>query len=239
MSVYFIKDEHTGFVKIGFSDKPEHRLKSLQTSSPNKLSLVGTVAGDKELEFVLHTTFAEHKVRGEWFSLPSVSEAIDIAEAKQEERVSPDLLPLVDAARVVGKSVDTLRRWKRAGLLTFEGLDEKGRALVRVTALRNAARDHARDTAPNKTRKKAATLSTAVDLKAVVEDSVQAKEAAKRELEELRARHEEAYKSWEAERKRLVEDRDLLIRQRDELAKKTSLPKLLVYALRFHKEGKL
>jgi len=62
----------------------------------------------------------------------------------------PDLLPLADAALAVGKSVDTLRRWKRAGLLAFEGPDAQGRALVQRAALLLAAQGHARDTAPTR-----------------------------------------------------------------------------------------
>lgn len=79
MAVYFIKDEATGFVKIGYSNNPQKRLKSLQTSSANKLTLIEAIEGNKKLEETLHTTFAEHRVRGEWFSLPSIDSAIRTA----------------------------------------------------------------------------------------------------------------------------------------------------------------
>lgn len=165
MAVYFIKDESTGFVKIGYSDKPNNRLKSLQTSSANKLTLVKTVEGDRTLEFALHEKFAKHKVRGEWFSLPSIDEAI-AATCSAEQR--------------------TQTAWKEA-----------------------------------------------------YEETRSSKEYDRERFDEERKQWEVERKQWTVERAELIEQRDRLLHQRDELAKATSLPKLLVYALKFHKEGKL
>lgn len=67
MKTYFISDGT--LVKIGRSVDPLRRLATFQTSSPEKLKIVLTLDGDRELD--LHQRFAEFRVRGEWFR-PSV-----------------------------------------------------------------------------------------------------------------------------------------------------------------------
>lgn len=62
---YFIEDE-SGRVKIGRSSSVLKRLSALQTSHPEKLTLVGVVDAD-ELE-VQHK-FSNQHIRGEWFHL--------------------------------------------------------------------------------------------------------------------------------------------------------------------------
>lgn len=52
-------------IKIGKSTDVEARIRSLQTSSPNKLRLVGMISGDFETSF--HKRFADIRTNGEWF----------------------------------------------------------------------------------------------------------------------------------------------------------------------------
>lgn len=54
-------------VKIGRSNDVMRRLKDLQSASPNKLVLLGDIAGDVEGE--LHRVLRAHKVGHEWFRL--------------------------------------------------------------------------------------------------------------------------------------------------------------------------
>jgi len=117
-----------------------------------------------------------------------------------------DLLPLAEAARFVGKSVDTLRRWKRSGLLAFEGPDEQGRALVQKSALLLAAQGHARDTAPTRVQR----LSVASPLPtSIVASAVQGElDAVRAHLAEVRAERDEL----KAHRARLQSDVDELRR---------------------------
>jgi hypothetical protein len=105
----------------------------------------------------------------------------------------PELLPLAAAAKLVGKSVDTLRRWKRDGLLAFEGPDAQGRALVNRSALLLAAQGHARDTAPTRVQTTAWPLPPSIGAAAV-----------QGELDAVR-RH---LASVEAERDRALAERD-------------------------------
>ena len=123
MAVYFIKDESTGFVKIGYSDKPNKRLKSLQTSSANKLTLVHAVEGDKALESALHTRFATHRVRGEWFSLPNLDEVIasanlftEVQRGTQSAKSAKEAIknPLNwDLNDLVKSYENQIQRWKK------------------------------------------------------------------------------------------------------------------------------
>lgn len=68
--VYFIgpKDWRHGVVKIGVtSSHPSQRLKNFQTGSPAPLEIYGYVAGDGDLEKLLHSVFAPVRSHGEWF----------------------------------------------------------------------------------------------------------------------------------------------------------------------------
>lgn len=67
--VYFITDGQ--YIKIGYTkNDAKKRLKQLQTSSPNRLFLLGYIEGDKTIEKKLHKKFYNSIVRinGEWFS---------------------------------------------------------------------------------------------------------------------------------------------------------------------------
>jgi transposase-like protein len=60
-----------------------------------------------------------------------------------------EVVAVQEAARRIGRTVDTLRRWRRSGVIAFEqGTDEKGRALVRMGPLLAAAAGHAKETRP-------------------------------------------------------------------------------------------
>jgi hypothetical protein len=81
MFVYFIKEERSGLIKIGYSENPQKRLKALQTGQAKDLEIIMTVKGGAELESVLHKAFDFFRVRGEWFLLkrPQIEQAANIA----------------------------------------------------------------------------------------------------------------------------------------------------------------
>lgn len=74
-SVYFILDRDNDRVKIGHSRNPWKRLRQLQTGSSAKLSLIGVIAGNADVEKRLHSDMREHNVHREWFS--GGSDAVD------------------------------------------------------------------------------------------------------------------------------------------------------------------
>lgn len=65
--VYLMKNMDNRYYKLGFSDRPEYRERTLQAQEPD-VRLLATVSGTKELEQRLQLDFAKHRVRGEWFS---------------------------------------------------------------------------------------------------------------------------------------------------------------------------
>ena len=69
MTIYFIQEgTERALIKIGFTKtKPSQRLASVQTGSPDKLYLLGTMDGDEIKEEQIHTKFKDINYRGEWF----------------------------------------------------------------------------------------------------------------------------------------------------------------------------
>jgi len=67
--IYFIEVERkkNSPIKIGWTDKLQQRLISLQTASPEHLSIVATMLGGLAKEAELHARFSELRIRGEWF----------------------------------------------------------------------------------------------------------------------------------------------------------------------------
>ena len=79
VSLYVIAANKDGPVKIGYSKNPNKRLKQLQTSNSEKLTLFYSAefAEDKVkiAEGFVHGLSNQHRTSGEWFSI-SVEEAI-------------------------------------------------------------------------------------------------------------------------------------------------------------------
>ena len=91
--VYFIQEEETGRIKIGFSEKhPNGRLKDFQTGNSNKLILLGYIEGTFQDESNFHQEFFEERIRNEneWFeSSPSLVNRIkELLEESLEDKKS-------------------------------------------------------------------------------------------------------------------------------------------------------
>jgi hypothetical protein len=70
-SVYLVRNDHNGMVKVGRSLNVEKRLKTLQTSNPFPLTLILTILTNDspQVESNLHKIFRHKRVYGEWFNL--------------------------------------------------------------------------------------------------------------------------------------------------------------------------
>lgn len=70
ISLYLIQSE-SGYIKIGISKRVERRLRDLQISSPEKLTLLFYQPLQKAelIEKKLHQRFSDKRLRGEWFDL--------------------------------------------------------------------------------------------------------------------------------------------------------------------------
>lgn len=72
--IYFIMDLDTRLTKIGRSDNPEERLKTLMAQptllpSPHNFTLLDAFLASPDVEMHLHERFADKRVRGEWFDI--------------------------------------------------------------------------------------------------------------------------------------------------------------------------
>lgn len=68
--IYFIQQGGMGAIKIGYTEDEntlETRLSSLQSASPIELVLIGVIAAERRNERLIHSQFADFRIRGEWF----------------------------------------------------------------------------------------------------------------------------------------------------------------------------
>lgn len=65
--IYFVREELSGRVKIGYAADPAKRVAELATGSPGPLVLMGTVPGERQEEATLHAHFAQWRRHREWF----------------------------------------------------------------------------------------------------------------------------------------------------------------------------
>ncbi len=77
--IYIIAASENGPVKIGYSERPERRVRQLQTGHATKLKLYFSQpvakSDARRIEKLIHTTVSYRRVVGEWFDL-RVSDAI-------------------------------------------------------------------------------------------------------------------------------------------------------------------
>lgn len=66
--VYVMLDQVNGFRKIGYSNNPKYREKTLQSEKPT-IALEWQIVARQEDEKHLHDLFKQKRVRGEWFNL--------------------------------------------------------------------------------------------------------------------------------------------------------------------------
>jgi len=67
--VYFIEAVGLKRLKIGYSDDPDKRVRTLATGSPVSLRVLAKMPGTQAMEKEIHAKFAHLKVENEWFHL--------------------------------------------------------------------------------------------------------------------------------------------------------------------------
>jgi hypothetical protein len=65
--VYFVFSVVANAVKVGQSETPWRRLRSLQVGHPGELRMLAMQNGGESLERALHGRFKEYRLTGEWF----------------------------------------------------------------------------------------------------------------------------------------------------------------------------
>ncbi|MGB0431639.1 MAG: GIY-YIG nuclease family protein [Bacteroidia bacterium] len=66
--IYLMKNFQNGYFKIGESNNPEYREKTLQAQEPD-IKLIEAWLAPSRVEKELHKKFADKRLRGEWFNL--------------------------------------------------------------------------------------------------------------------------------------------------------------------------
>jgi hypothetical protein len=66
-SVYLMRSHLTGLLKIGISQKPSKRRRTLETAQGGKIDLITVIDGGKIMEKELHEMFCHLRRDGEWF----------------------------------------------------------------------------------------------------------------------------------------------------------------------------
>ena len=69
--IYLMKDGSNGYYKIGISDNPQHREKTLQSEKPD-IDMIGHWEQTTDQEKDWHCYFSDQRLRGEWFKLTDV-----------------------------------------------------------------------------------------------------------------------------------------------------------------------
>lgn len=111
--IYFIAHRESDMVKIGHSKNPERRFRTLQSTSPVALELLGSMVGSCQMERKLHTYFFPVHVRDEWFRLSMV-----------EPEVIEMLAGTFDMSRLPAEAV---RAWALAARVDGSGKARNGR----------------------------------------------------------------------------------------------------------------
>lgn len=108
--IYVISLDDSQIVKIGHGKDPRKRVEQLQIGSPKPLILQWVHEGDDKLENHLHAVFKEYRIRGEWFDLTPLGDAVT-AVREAVESVAGEQLQKPDRFRgpSVVHPVDTAR----------------------------------------------------------------------------------------------------------------------------------
>jgi hypothetical protein len=67
MAVYFIGNHKRRAIKIGTARSPLDRMKTLQTGTHDRLTMLGAIPGDASVESEWHSRFQVFRCGGEWF----------------------------------------------------------------------------------------------------------------------------------------------------------------------------
>lgn len=111
-SVYVMQWQNK--VKIGISRDPSARLRQLQLANPGEVRLIhtrvfSTRPGAIKVERSLHKRFADHRLLGEWFSIPAERAIKWVERAKDPEIHHKDWHPEMPAE--IG-AAGVFARWK-------------------------------------------------------------------------------------------------------------------------------
>lgn len=101
--IYIITSQDLSFCKIGYSKRPEKRLKEIQTGSPEILYIYLLLRGNRMIEKKLHKKYKEFLKSGEWFKFKDTSIYDDINKYKKNYDITLniDTIDIDDSNNIV------------------------------------------------------------------------------------------------------------------------------------------
>jgi Meiotically up-regulated gene 113 len=128
--IYFVRDELTLLVKIGFTGRDvDERLSEFQTGCPGLLTPLLQISGTRQEEHGWQQRFAAARERSEWFRpVPELMQAIEEVKASQVDTVRRVLEELrkMDNSGVSGWSMGDLEEHLRVLQVEEEGESKNG-----------------------------------------------------------------------------------------------------------------
>lgn len=105
MTVYIIRAESTGKVKIGRSKNPDQRLACLQMASPDHLTIVRLIEGAGRFEETwLHQRFGQLRRHGEWFDFDE--EMLSVTPPAAPTKAQPVVVAMPGVRALLLRQID-------------------------------------------------------------------------------------------------------------------------------------
>lgn len=131
MSVYFATCRQANAVKIGSSIDPHGRLCEIQLGCPMLVIIEAVMAGNCEDEFAFHRRFEDDRIRGEWFTITPMIEAIIAANPAPAPRPKVGRLPSSSGRPAPWEASRCRRDRKRYAAAMAETRTEREAARIR------------------------------------------------------------------------------------------------------------
>ena len=96
MGLYIIGNKHQRICKIGVSDNPQKRLRTIQTGCPYKVELllyIKELSYDSEKEY--HKRYSKYRMQGEWFMIKGELRDLIYSCKEKPELIKPKNIKII------------------------------------------------------------------------------------------------------------------------------------------------
>lgn len=97
--VYFLQNERTLAIKVGFTTNVKARIQHLRPASPDRLRLLGVIPGDQGVERQVHRNLGAHRLVGEWFAGDSPEVQAEVSRRLDLRSIGPRIKALKETSR--------------------------------------------------------------------------------------------------------------------------------------------
>lgn len=133
--VYAMQDCDTGLIKFGISCEPEARASAIAKDFSANVEILGILKAEdaKASEKFIHKSLAEHRVMGEWFSLP---ESVKNYALAFFEPIKPKAKKLVNTTKKTHSSDNVNQLFREAAKKRMEDLGETQAEIARKLGIK-------------------------------------------------------------------------------------------------------